>query len=316
MSSPNTNKYSALPSLRALRYFVSVGRHRSIKIAAEEIHVTPSAISQQIVKLEEELGVSLLQRSPRGIDITPHGSRYLQELQQVFDLILRATDRLRSNANHTDIVTVSCAHSFAMQWLVPRLSDLAQYAPSVDLRISTTNRYAAFVDDQIDFGLRHGAGRYQGLKSELLLDDPLYPVCSPRLIERLGPFTSFQDLARTTLLHDERHKEWLAWIKHHQVDGVRGDKGAVFIDSNGMLQAAIASHGVALARRSIVASELADGRLTVLFDAPFTPDYAYYLVYPEQTLDNPSARVFREWLMQAVRGSDPGEPPADNAGAE
>ncbi|AEA64924.1 MULTISPECIES: transcriptional regulator GcvA [Burkholderia] len=307
MSSPN--KYSALPSLRALRYFVSVGRHRSIKTAAEEIHVTPSAISQQIVKLEEELGVSLLQRSPRGIDITPHGIRYLQELQQVFDLILRATDRLRSNANHTDIVTVSCAHSFAMQWLVPRLSELSRVAPGVDLRISTTNRYAAFVDDQIDFAVRHGAGRYQGLKSELLLDDPLYPICNPRLIEQAGPFQSFQDLGRVTLLHDERHKEWLAWLDRYQVGGVRGDRGTMFIDSNGVIHAALACHGVALARKSIIASELADGRLTILFDAPITPEYAYYLVYPEQTLDNPSARVFRQWLMEAVKNPRPAEQP-------
>ncbi|MGG2048696.1 LysR family transcriptional regulator [Burkholderia gladioli] len=307
MSSPN--KYSALPSLRALRYFVSVGRHRSIKTAAEEIHVTPSAISQQIVKLEEELGVSLLQRSPRGIDITPHGIRYLQELQQVFDLILRATDRLRSNANHTDIVTVSCAHSFAMQWLVPRLSELARVAPGVDLRISTTNRYAAFVDDQIDFAVRHGAGRYQGLKSELLLDDPLYPICNPRLIEQAGPFQSFQDLGRVTLLHDERHKEWLAWLDRYQVGGcARRSRHHVHrLERRD-------PRGAGLPRRGAgpqVDHRLGAGRrrLTILFDAPITPEYAYYLVYPEQTLDNPSARVFRQWLMEAVKNPRPAEQP-------
>ncbi|MGG2048700.1 LysR family transcriptional regulator [Burkholderia gladioli] len=257
MSSPN--KYSALPSLRALRYFVSVGRHRSIKTAAEEIHVTPSAISQQIVKLEEELGVSLLQRSPRGIDITPHGIRYLQELQQVFDLILRATDRLRSNANHTDIVTVSCAHSFAMQWLVPRLSELARVAPGVDLRISTTNRYAAFVDDQIDFAVRHGAGRYQGLKSELLLDDPLYPICNPRLIEQPGRSSPSRTSAASPCCTTSGTRNGWPGSTATRWAAVRGDRGTMFIDSNGVIHAALACHGVALARKSIIASELPTG---------------------------------------------------------
>ncbi|MBR8244706.1 transcriptional regulator GcvA [Burkholderia multivorans] len=295
--------HSSLPSLRALRYFVSVGKHRSIKAAAAELHVTASAISQQILKLEDELGVSLLHRSARGIDITPHGMRYMQELNQVFDRILRATDRLRSNANHTEIVTVSCAHSFAMQWLVPRLAQLAIAEPTVDLRISTTNRYAAFAEDQIDFAVRHGTGRYHGLHSELLLDDPLYPVCNPRLIKQIGPFSSFSDLVRTTLLHDERHNEWLAWLEKYRADGIRGNKGAIFTDSNGAIHAAIACHGVALARKSLVRSELDDGRLTILFDAPLTPEYAYYLVYPNETLDNPSAILFRKWIMKNVMKS-------------
>jgi LysR family glycine cleavage system transcriptional activator len=103
------------------------------------------------------------------------------------------------------------------------------------------------------------------------------------------------------LLHDERRQEWLKWLATHDIDGVRGDKGPVFVDSNGLIQAVLACHGVALARKSIVSSELADGRLVVLFDVPLAADYAYYLVYPERTLDNRRARAFRDWLMHAVR---------------
>ncbi|MBN3792009.1 transcriptional regulator GcvA, partial [Burkholderia sp. Ac-20353] len=298
-------RYPTLPSLLALRYFESVGRHLSIKRAADEVHVTPAAVSQQIVKLEQELGLDLLTRTPHGIALTPHGTRYFDDLQGLFAQIVDATDRLRRHASQTDIVTVSCAHSFAMQWLVPRLPELAQAAPAVDLRISTTNRHASFADEHVDFAVRHGEGRYPGVMSERLLDDPLYPVCSPRIVDAHGPFLTPADLRRATLLHDERRDDWRAWLGAHAVTGVRGDRGPVFVDSNGTIQAAIAAHGVALARKSIVSRELDDGRLVVLFDAPLATDYAYYLVYPERVLGSQRARAFRDWLLEAARPPAP-----------
>lgn len=285
-----------LPPLGALRAFEAAARHLSMKRAAEELHVTPGAVSLQVKELETTLGVSLFVRRTRSLELTPQGSRYFHALRPAFRLIRESTAEIIASTR-TPVLTVGCTPTFAAQWLMPRLCRFETQAPDVDVRISATNRIADFGRDGIDIAVRHGFGRYDGLVSERLLNDTLTAVCSPALPGRIGGLASPDDLARTALLHDASRRDWQLWLKAAGAAGVDSARGPVFVDSNGAIEAAKAGHGVALARQSFVERELAEGSLIAPFPQRITSDLAFYLVYPATALDQPHIAAFRHWLL-------------------
>lgn len=288
-----------LPPLHALMCFESAARHMSVKRAAEELCVTPSAVSQQVSKLEEMLHSRLFIRGARALELTTEGRIYLRAIRPAFDQISEATQRLMDDEKQNSI-TVSCTSGFAIQWLLPRLPAFEKQNPGVEVQISTTNRQVDLLTEGIDFAIRHGAGGYPGLEAECLINDRLLPVCSPTLIPEGQTLTSLLDLTQFTLLHDEHRMDWAVWFKAAGIAHAIEEKGPVFVDSNGVLEAAIAGKGIALIRSTLIRDELKKGLLINPLRVAIDSLLAYYLVYDESALLQKMSRKFRDWIVSTA----------------
>lgn len=297
-----------LPPLHALMCFESAARHLSMKKAAEELCVTSSAVSQQIAKLEDMTRMRLFIRSPRSLELTDEARIYLRAIRPAFSQIAEATQRLM-NEGKPNKITLSCTSGFAIQWLLPRLAGFEKENPGVEVQISTTNRRVDLLSEGIDFAVRHGTGHYPGLESECLLNDRLRPVCSPRLISQEQPLSSALDITRYTLLHDEHRMDWAVWFNAIGIAGADTDKGPVFVDSNGVLEAALAGKGIALMRSALIREELKHGTLISPLRTAIDSPIAYYLVYDETAILPRISRRFRDWIS-ATAAADKNEYPA------
>lgn len=287
---------TTLPSLKGLQAFEAAARYRSVTLAANELSVTPGAISLLIRDLEARLDVQLFVRRPRNIQLTTEGERYYGSLKTAFLMMKEATAEITARSR-ISVLTLSCTPTFAAQWLMPRLPAFQEANPRLDVRISVTNRLIDFFKENVDIAIRHGSGHYEGLESLKLIDDSTLPVCAPGLIEKGGFLREVGDLKSFPLLHDENRNEWRRWLKTAGAEDVDASGGTVFIDSNGALDAAKAGYGVALTRRSLVTKELLEGTLLVPFEKEMSSALAYYLVYPQRMLDNPDVVTLRDWML-------------------
>lgn len=288
-----------LPPLSTVRSFEATARHGSAARAAEELHVTPGAISQQLRKLEDFVGQRLFERQARGLVLTDAGRVLLAGCQEALAALQRATAQLRHQRHQRhqrQVLLVSCTPVFAAQWLVPRLQDFLQSAPEVDVHVSTTARLVDLAAEGVHFAVRHGLGRYAGLQARRLLDDDLQPVCSPLWVAH-RPTAQAADITAAGLLHDGQRDDWQLWARAAGRPQLDTSQGIVFVDSNAAIEAALAGRGVALARRSMVVNELEQGRLLALQVPPLVTPLAYYLVFREPTLAQPAARRFHDWLL-------------------
>lgn len=289
-----------LPPLRALRAFEATARHASVTLAADELHVTPGAVSLQIRELESTLGVHLFTRRPRRMALTPIGERYFPAVRDAFRTIRAATTDVIAQSQ-LQVITITCTPSIAVQWLVPRLRILEERMPEVDIRVSPSNRLMDFSRDAIDLAIRHSAGRHDGLTSEKLFDDKIMPACSPALLDRLGPISQPGDLRRFPLLHCEDRQEWRQWLDIAGAGDVDASHGPIFTNSNGEIEAAKAGLGVVLVRLSLIERELAEGVLVAPLPVGLASGMAYYLVYPPEALDQPTVRAVRDWLVDEAK---------------
>ena len=289
-----------IPPLTALRAFEAAGRHLSFTKAADELHVTQAAISHQVKSLEKYLGLKLFRRLNRTLLLTDAGQLYLPPLTDAFEGITRATHRLRQHLGRARL-TVSVLPSFAAGWLVPRLGRFRQRCPDVDLRIDPTNSLTDFRRDDVELGILYGRGNYPGLRTDRLMREEFFPVCSPRLLEGPAPLRDPADLTHHTLLHDDMTVDWRTWLLAAGVEGVDAERGITVTDSSMLLRAAIAGQGVALARSVLAADEIASGRLVRPFDVDVPAEYAYYLAYPEESADQSNVVAFREWILEEAR---------------
>jgi LysR family transcriptional regulator, glycine cleavage system transcriptional activator len=292
-----------LPPLNALRAFEAAARHLSFTRAADELHVTQTAISHQIKALEERLGVRLFRRLPRGLLLTEEAQRYLPPIRDAFDQIAAATEQLGAGGS-SGRLTVSVLPSFAAKWLVPRLGRFRATHPDLDLRISASSQLVDFARDDVDTAIRMGAGRYPGLRVDRLFGERMVPVCAPKLLTGARPLRRPQDLREHVLLHDDDHTGWQLWLELAEVEGVDPTRGPIFTDSAMVVQAAAEGQGVAIARRVLAAGDLAAGRLVQPFEVSLPHDLAYYLVSPEATAEQPRIRAFRAWLLAEAQ-ADP-----------
>lgn len=290
---------TSLPSLASLRAFEATARHSSVTKAAQELNVTPGAVSLQVRELEQTLGVTLFERRPRQLVLTDDGSTYFATLRRAFRMMREATEELTAR-KRAPVLTVSCTPTFAAQWLVPRIGAFELQVPGIDVRISTTNRLTDFSTDGVDIAIRHGLGRYDGLVSERLIDDDPVPVLHPALRAR-NPLDTPGDLAAHVLLHDVHRQDWRLWLDAAGADGVDAGRGPVFVNSNGAIEAAKAGDGVALVRLSLVTRELAEGVLEAPFPEGVMTGLAYHLVYPPAALDRPPVTAFRAWIIEQAR---------------
>jgi LysR family glycine cleavage system transcriptional activator len=290
-----------LPPLNALRAFEATARHLSVKNAAEELCVTPGAVSQMIKALELHLGIKLFQRVNRGIYLTDAGQSYLPPVRNAFRQIAEASRRI-TVATETGILTVSVTPFFAAAWLVPRLKQFQDAHPDIDLQVVTSNTLVDFSRDGVDVAVRHGLGRYPGLCSHRVVAVEIVPVAAPMLVARLGAPTTPAELTRWPHVHDAERKGWHLWFQAQGIDEIGPPRGPSFDDSGLLLKAVLAGQGAGLLPAAMVAPDLADGRLVKLADVVLLEDFAYYLVYPEASYERPKVAAFRAWILDAAAG--------------
>ena len=290
-----------LPPLNALRAFECAARHMSFTRAAEELHVTQAAVSHQVKALEAYLGIKLFRRLNRALRLTEEGQAYAPALREAFEGIRAATGRLRSDAESSPL-TVTVLPSFAASWLVPRLGRFQARHPGAELRIDPTSRLVDLSRGEVDVALRYGRGNYPGLDTRHLLDETLFPVCSPGFLESHGPLATPHALADTPLLHDDDHGDWRAWLDAVGAGGVDAERGVVFTDSGLMVQAAVAGQGVAMARGVLAAEALRAGLLVRPFPQHLETELAYYVVCLPERAEQAKIARFREWLLEEVGG--------------
>jgi LysR family glycine cleavage system transcriptional activator len=288
-----------LPPLNALRAFEATARHLSVKSAAEELCVTPGAVSQMLKALELHLGVKLFHRVNRGIFLTDAGQGYLPPVRNAFRQIADASRRI-AVATDTGTLTVSVTPFFAAAWLVPRLKHFQDAHPDIDLQVVTSNALVDFSRDGVDVAVRHGLGRYPGLRSDRVVAVEIVPVAAPRLVARLGAPATPAALTRWPHVHDAERKGWHLWFQAQGIDDIGPPRGPSFDDSGLLLKAVLAGQGVGLLPAAMVALELAEKRLVKLADVVLLADFAYYLVYPESNHERPKVAAFRTWILNCA----------------
>jgi len=302
--------------LNALRAFEASARHQSFSAAAAELHVTPAAVGQLVRTLEDWLGTPLFLRESSGrsrLIPTETAERALPDLRAGFDRLTLALERLREGST-SGVLTVTVSPAFAAKWLLPRIDRFQAAWPDTDVRLDTNHKSVDFVAQRIDIGVRYGSGNWPGLKADKLMDEEIYPVCSPELLRQQRRLRRPSDLARETLIHDlsmDGHigfPTWKTWMENAGVRDAPATRGLRINNSAAVLQGAIEGHGVALARSVMARDDLASGRLVRLFpEISLASALAYYVVYRPGCAGLPRLVAFRDWLLaeaaQASRSS-------------
>jgi LysR family glycine cleavage system transcriptional activator len=307
-----------VPPFGTLRAFEAAARHLSFKKAAEELHVTPSAISQQIRALEDHLGVALFRRMTRALELTLEGKAMLPKVRDGLGSLSAAMNLVRKPVVTTGPLTVSAPPSFSTRWLLPRLQRFAKAHPEIDLRLTSSlemidgrapdNGHPLFIepgDERV--AIRYGDGDYVGSRIDRIFQAAYVPVCSPRLLDGPNPLLAPEDLRHHTLIHDDtvpdanRRPTWKQWLQQEGVEGVDALRGPHFTDGSLAIEAAADGMGVALALRPLVCSDVKAGRLVIPFDSPMPSNYAYYFVTPETAHERIDLSQFRTWVLTEAR---------------
>jgi LysR family transcriptional regulator, glycine cleavage system transcriptional activator len=292
-----------LPSLNGLRAFEAAARHLSFTLAASELNVTQTAISHQIRRLEEELGIRLFIRRNRALALTAEAKDYLPGVRAAFNDLRLATDRLlRRDDGH--VLTISTLASLAAKWLLPRLSAFQESHPGIDVRITTSTGLVDFRTGDVDAAIRYGRGHWQGLRADWLMADELFPVCSPALLNGDKPLRCPQDLVHHTLLHSSGgyDDDWRLWLTAAGLPADISKQPGLSFDLIFLtVQAAIDGSGIAMGRTSYVQDDIAKGRLVVPFEIALPADAGFYLVSPENKADPPKLAAFRQWFRASTQ---------------
>ncbi|MEE3623029.1 transcriptional regulator GcvA [Nitrospirillum sp. BR 11752] len=296
-----------LPPLNTLRPFEAAGRHLSFKRAAEELNLTPSAVSHALQTLEQWLGSPLFVRQHRSLALTAAGQALLPEVRAMLDRLASVTAAL-PGTTPAGSLTVSVAPTFGLRWLVPRLPHFRDKHPDIALVLDTSHRPADLPRDGVDVAIRMRQDDWRpeegtNLHASRLVDESLVPVCAPSLATRLH---SVADLAAHALLHvDSVAEEWGAWAT------LRGavlpsTKAGIHFDTVHMaLDAAASGLGVAMGRLPIVEGDLAAGRLVTVLGPPQAIRTSYWLVTSRMGRNRPEVAAFRAWLKAELSAPTP-----------
>jgi LysR family glycine cleavage system transcriptional activator len=297
-----------LPPLNALRAFEAAARHLNFSRAADELAVTPGAVSQQIQNLEDYVGAALFKRTPKGLLLTDAAQTALPALREAFDRLAEAASLLTAAVDGRRL-TVSVAPSFAAKWLVPRLGEFEAVHPQVDVWLSADMEIVDFASGEIDLAIRYGTGRYPGLEVVKLMSETVLPVASPALLES-NPLDQPGDLARHILLHDgspdadDSCPDWAMWLAARGVRGLDGTRGPRFNQSSLVIEAAVGGRGVALAKRALAQADLDAGRLVAPLQIATAVDFAYFAVHPKAKGRLPQVRAFVGWIAREAAAHD------------
>lgn len=297
-----------LPPLNALRAFEAAGRRASMSAAADELLVTPAAVSHQIKTLEEYFGIPLFHRAVRSVRLTDSGAALLPYLSEGLDLWVEGCAKLAALDDNAPLV-ISSAPVFAGKWLVRWLSDFNAHHPDITVRLDGNLSIADFTTDGVDAAIRFGTGPYPGLHADPLVNEDVIPVCSPEMLKGAHPLLTPEDLVHHTLIHVDWYAaagtqpDWNMWLKTAGVDGVDGSKGPVVTSDSLAVEGALNGGGVVLVSEFLVRQDLGSGRLVKPFDLVLPSNHWYWFVCPPENLERPKVRAFRDWLVMAV-GND------------
>jgi len=303
--------------MNALHAFVVAARHGSFSKAADELHVTPAAVSQQIRALEDQLGVQLFHRLNRGLALTDSGRAGLGQLKDGFQSITQAIESIKSGGQQRDL-NIWMAPSFASKWLMPRMQRFIDQHPSIDLRVSGS---ASLIDSastapslsaetlkehNVDVAIRFGRGNYPGCQVERLMEVDAMPLCSPDLLADSAslPLDCPEDLLKHTLLHDETPYEgrpkWASWLKIAGLADKTAEHNLYFNSVSLALAAAVEGQGVVLTLEQLAQDDVSKGKLVPLFELPLNVEQAYHMVSLASSENDPRVLAFKKWLISEV----------------
>lgn len=287
--------------LQALRTFVEVGQRGSVKAAAEALHVTSGAVSQQIRLLEDRLEMVLFIRERQGFRLTEAGASVYPSLLEAFEQIDKAVATLEA-IKGLQTLTVSTVATFAASWLVPRLGRFKQRYPQIEVRVEATSALVDLRRDRVDVALRHGLGNYPGLEVTPLMAPVLIPVACPGLVTGNQMLQKPEDCLAYPLLHDCDRADWPLWFTAHSVaDDPRAERGSAFEDDYLLIRAAVAGQGLALVPEEYAREEITAGRLVQVLDKPWPARFAYYLVTMPGAIQRPEVQAFADWIKEEAQ---------------
>ncbi|PIE12920.1 MAG: transcriptional regulator [Rhodobacterales bacterium] len=292
----------ALPPLTALRAFDAAARHMSFAKAAEELHVTPAALSFQIKSLEEHLGVPLFHRLTRAVALTEAGQALAPGARDGFET-LTAAWRTARRLQDTSTLTITAGPAFTSKWLAPRLYDFAQSHPDIELRITAGLKILDLNRDEVDVAIRFGYGPDDGLFAQPLADEWLTPLMRPEMVE---DYPTPHALLNAPLIHNTSDDflkprcDWPAWFRANGISQVPRI-ASVFSQPDHALDAALAGGGVVLGRRTFALEYLSDGRLIAPFNVALSTEGRFRLLCRKGTEDHPRIKAFREWLLAEIK---------------
>lgn len=279
--------------LGPLRVFDAVCRAKGISRAAEALHVTPGAVSQQIKQLESGLGVQLFRKSGREIELTAVGEGLAHRVFDAFDRLNDALDDA-SEIRLEKRLRLKVTPSLAIRWLVPRLSGFYAKHPDMDLEIATTARADDIRLEGADCAIRHGMGEWTDVELDHLFDDEFLPVCAPSLASQLQ---APRDLLQANLLHSMMRPEaWDLWFASADLSSAPRSRGMTLANAALCYQAAADGLGVAIAQRAYIDEDIRNGRLVVAVDHVARTERGYYLVCDPLKASAVPVRLFREWI--------------------
>ncbi|AIB12505.1 LysR family transcriptional regulator [Azospirillum argentinense] len=289
-------------SIKALQAFEAAARLGSFATAAEDLGLTPSAISHQVKILEEQLGLRLFHRVHRSVALTDDGRAYAAEIIAAFARIDTATRNVTTTGSGTTILTVRSMPSFAAQWLMPRLGRVKEIHPAIDIRLRASVSPIDLTTGAVDVDIRYNPGPPPaGCVLELFPDDVIAPMCSPALANGLNPIRKPSDISRHILIHSEINiVGWRDWANRHRGVELDMERGLRFDRSFMAINAAANGMGVCLDSLLLARQELLSGRLIVPFPTRGLRAQGHGFVTLKSTANLPKIRLFREWLFSEL----------------
>lgn len=294
-----------LPPLKSIQAFEAAARLGSFMRAADEMHITPSAVSHRIRELERELGLQLFHRIHRSIVITDAGRRYAEEISEAFGRMEAATIAA-SRGGKSDLLTVHVVPSFAALWLMPRMARFSASNPDIDLRVNASTDLVDLADGVVDFDIRYGHVLQEaGVTVEKLPTEAIVALCSPRLAQGRAGIRKPRDLSHHMLIHGENNLyRWRDWQRDHPDVELNLQRGPRFDRTFMSINAAIDGLGVCLESLMLAQRELDSGRLVLPFGTEGPRLHCHSLVYVASRARLPKMKLFREWLLEALESRE------------
>jgi LysR family glycine cleavage system transcriptional activator len=299
---------------RSLKVLDAACRHLNFTVAAAELKLTPAAVSHQIKEFETQLGIELFVRANRSLKLTAAGKIMHDAVAAALGTLADGASRARKTQAHAQL-RVTASSSIAAKWLIPRLDRFSKLEPTADVLVDISCQLRDLERDEVDVAIRFGRGDYPRVRSDRLFEHSIFPVCSPNLLHSVPPLRSPADVLNHTLIHEAwsgqgvTWPDWTTWLKAAGIDRFELRPGLHFDNSAFAIQAAIDGTGIALGDMSLVADDLAAGRLVQPFALAINgpPMFAYFLVSPLEPATNSLVSSFREWVLreaEATRSND------------
>ncbi|MBX2867607.1 MAG: LysR family transcriptional regulator [Acidiferrobacterales bacterium] len=298
------------PSLNSLRAFEVVSRHLNYHAAAKELNVTPAAVKQLVSKLEDTIGIKLIERAGKGLKLTARGEASCADLTLGMEKLAASVETMRGQRPRNRLI-VTVETSFATAWLVPKLEQFRQRHPEISVLIDSTQNIVDLSREAVDIAIRYGVENHGSLIAHRLFDDLIFPACSPALISKSPVITDLQDLKHVPLIHwDMSHLDWVRetkrwfawdrWLTHVGVEGIATKGGIIFSDYGLAVQAAVAGQGMLLASWPILREPIESGLLVCPFQEKVATDIGYDLAITQDNQHRPDVKAFSEWVFSTI----------------